>query len=131
MSNKGNVNKIILVGNLGHTPELRHTVKGNPVLSLSLATNRNFKNAQGEAQQEAVWHRATVWGKQAEACAKFLTKGSRVYLEGELRMKTWADKDGLERKTAEINVDEIKFLGGGQPSGMRESATEAAVSLAQ
>lgn len=131
MTSKGNVNKIILVGHLGQTPELRHTQKGTPVLSLSLATNRDVKNAQGEKESEATWHRATVWGKQAEVCANYLTKGSRVYLEGELLMKTWTDKDGHERKTAEINVNEIRFLGGGQRSGMRSAVEEPAVSLAQ
>ncbi len=99
MSN-GNVNKIILVGNLGKDPELRFTAKGNPVLSLSLATTRQFKTAEGESKKETSWHKATVWGKQAEACAKYLTKGSRVYVEGELLMQSWTDKDGLTRKSA-------------------------------
>lgn len=110
---KGNVNKIILVGNIGQDPELRHTAKGNAVVTLSVATNHERKNKDGTEVKETHWHRATVWGKQAENCAKYLSKGSRVYLEGVLQMKNWTDKDGNTRKSAEIMVDEIKFLGGG------------------
>lgn len=109
---KGNVNKIILLGNLGHEPELRYTAKGNAVLTLSLATHREFKNAEGEQTKETHWHKATLWGKRAETCAKYLVKGSRVYVEGELQMKSWTDKDGKARKSAEIFVDDLKFMGG-------------------
>jgi len=114
---KGNVNKIILVGNLGKNPELRHTPKGNAVVTLSLATNRQYKTAEGVEKKETSWHKATVWGKMGENCVKYLTKGSRVYLEGELQMKDWKDKEGKSRKSAEISVGEIKFLGGTKPSG--------------
>lgn len=116
MSNS-NMNKIILIGNLGREPDLRLTPKGNTVATLSLATNRKIKNANGEERKETTWHRATAWGKTAEACAKYLTKGSRVYLEGELKMKDWKDKEGKSRKSAEISVASIQFLGGLKPSG--------------
>lgn len=109
MSNR-NVNKIIVVGNLGHTPQLRHTAKGNAVTTFSLATNRRVKNAQGESEDQTHWHRATVWGKRAEACAKYLAKGASVYVEGEMVFKDWVDKQGAARHTAEIIVDDIKFL---------------------
>ena len=109
---KSNVNKIILMGNLGKDPELRYTAKGNAILSLSLATNHETKTSAG-VKKETHWHKATVWGKRAEACAQFLTKGSQVYLEGLLKMRNWTDKDGITRKSAEILVDDIKFLGGG------------------
>ena len=115
MSNN-NVNKIILVGNLGRDPELVHTPKGHSVLHFSLATNREFKDSAGVMQKQTSWHRASMWGKRAESCAKHLTKGSRVYVEGELRMQNWTDKDGVQRKSAEIHVDDIKFLGGAMPS---------------
>ena len=121
---RDNVNKVILVGHLGQTPDLRYTAKGNPVLTLSLATNREFKTADGEKKKETAWHKATVWGKRAENCAKFLTKGSRVYVEGELRMPSYTDKDGVVRKAPEINVDDIRFLGGGVPSGMKAESNE-------
>lgn len=117
MSNS-NVNKIILVGHLGQNPDLRYTAKGNPVITLSLATNKESKTADGVKRSETQWHRATIWGKKAETCAKYLTKGSRVYLEGELQMKSWTDKEGSVKKSAEILVDEIKFLGGSNRSAI-------------
>jgi single-strand DNA-binding protein len=109
---KGNVNKIILLGNLGHDPELRYTAKGNAVLSLSLATHRDSKDAEGATRQETQWHKATVWGKRAESCAKYLVKGSKIYLEGELLMRNYTDKEGISRKSAEIMVDDLRFMGG-------------------
>lgn len=124
----GNVNKIILVGHLGQNPDLRYTAKGNPVITLSLATNKEFKTADGLKKEETQWHRATLWGKKAETCAKYLTKGSRIYLEGELQMKSWTDKEGSVKKSAEILVDEIKFLGGSHRSEINansESPVEA------
>lgn len=124
MSN-GNVNKIILVGDLGHDPELRYTPKGNAVLTLSLATSRNFKNAAGEDRKETHWHKATVWGKRAESCARYLVKGSRVFIEGELHMKSWTDKDGNPRKSAEIFVDDLRFMGGTRKEGFSPLTAEA------
>lgn len=111
MSNS-NLNKIFLVGNLGREPERKVTKKGNTVVTLNLATSRRFKTATGEEKKETAWHKATVWGKTGEACAKYLTKGSRVYVEGELQMKDWKDKEGKSRKTPEISVSSIKFLSG-------------------
>lgn len=131
MSSKGNVNKVILVGHLGQDPELRHTAKGNPVLNLSIATNRDVTNADGEKKEETVWHRATVWGKRAESCAKYLSKGSRVYLEGLLQMKSWTDKDGNARKSAEVMVDDIKFLGGGRIGQMAQTEQSETAVLSQ
>lgn len=109
MSN-ANISKIIVVGNLGRAPELRRTAKGNSVATLSLATSRGRKNAEGESEQTTIWHRAVVWGKQAESCAKFLTTGASVYVEGDLVIKDWVDKEGKARKTQEIKVENIRFL---------------------
>lgn len=128
---KSNVNKIILVGHLGQNPDLRYTAKGNPVITLSLATNKEFKTADGLKKSETYWHRATLWGKKAETCAKYLTKGSRVYLEGELQMKSWTDKEGSVKKSAEILVDEIKFLGGTHRSEIPASSEPAIAEVSQ
>ena len=108
-----NMNKVILMGNLGRDPELRHTAKGNPVVNLSLATTRWKKNEAGESTPETEWHRAIVWGKRAESCAQFLTKGSRVFLEGTIQSRSWEDKEGKQRRTSEILVDRIQFMGSG------------------
>lgn len=118
-----NVNKVILVGNLGQDPELRYTAKGNAVINLSLATTRDVKQAEGEWKEETSWHRAVVWGKRAEVCAEHLRKGSRVYVEGILQPKTWVDKEGVSHRSTEILVDEIKFLGG--KSRENDSTTQA------
>lgn len=128
---KGNVNKIILMGHLGRDPELRYTAKGNPVLSLSLATNRDIKNAEGEQISETQWHKATVWGKRAESCAKYLVKGSQVYVEGELQMKNWTDKEGIARKSAEIMVDDVRFMGGTRRETTGNTQDIAAPAMAQ
>jgi single-strand DNA-binding protein len=75
---------IILIGNLGKEPEMRFTPSGQPVTTLSVATNRSYKNANGQPVKETTWFRITVWGKQAEACNQHLHKGSRVLVEGRL-----------------------------------------------
>lgn len=123
MSN-ANVSKIIVVGNLGRPPELRRTAKGHAVTTLSLATSRGRKNAEGESEQTTIWHRAVVWGKHAESCAKFLTTGASVYVEGDLVMKDWVDKEGNQRKTQEINVENIRFLTFGNKKNPAATATE-------
>lgn len=119
------VNKVILLGNLGSEPELRYTQKGSAVMNFSLATSRDVKLANGDWKEETQWHRAVMWGKRAETCAKYLTKGSRVYVEGVLKPTTWTDKEGVAHKSTEITVEEIKFLGGGKGRVNESEATTA------
>lgn len=125
MSNRGNVCKIFLIGHLGRDPELKYTPKGLAYVRLSVATNRDVPNEQGEREQETSWHRATVWGKQAENCSQFLKKGSRVYLEGSLRQKHWTDKNDQERSTWEIDAHHVTFLGSHEPRLPTPAYTEA------
>ncbi len=122
-----NLNRIIIAGNIGRDPELKHTTKGNAFCQLSIATNRKVKNALGEERSETTWHRATVWGRTAENCHKYLMKGSRIYLEGELQTRDWKDKEGNDRRTSEISVDSIQFLSGTRPQSSGETAPEAAL----
>lgn len=127
-----NVNRIILIANLGRDPELKHTPKGNAYCNLSIATHKTIIDKEtGEKRKETQWHRATIWGKQAETTAKFLTKGSRVYIEGELRLKDWKDKEGNPRRTPEIHVDSIQFLGGGTPKAGHMTGPELAPVMVQ
>lgn len=105
------VNKIMIVGNIGNDPELRFTPKGNAVLKLSLANNREVKRADGETAEETHWYDATVWGDNAVNAVRFLRKGSRVFLDGELHMRSWTTKEGTKRKSAEIYVDQWQILG--------------------
>ena len=101
------INKAIIVGYLGSDPELRHTKSDTPVTNLRVATTYR----RGEDEQTE-WHNVVVFGRQAETCAKYLRKGSQVYVEGRLQTRTWTDRDGQDRYTTEIVADTVQFLGG-------------------
>ena len=114
------VNKIILIGNLGRDPETRYTPKGKAVTRFSLATSNKWVNTDGEKQQATDWHTIVVWGKQAEACGQYLEKGRQIYVEGSLRYRAYEDKEGKERRVAEIIVQRVRFLGGGNGKAEEE-----------
>ena len=107
------VNKVILVGNLGSDPELRNTSGGASVCEFRVATNESWKGKDGQTQDRTEWHRVVVWGRVAENCAKFLSKGRQVFLEGRLQTRSWEDKEGNKRYTTEIVARDVQFLGGG------------------
>jgi single-strand DNA-binding protein len=107
------VNKAILVGNLGKDPEVRFTGSGKAVCKFSLATTTNWNDADGARQERTEWHNIIVWGKQGEACGKFLSKGRQVFVEGEIRSRSYDDKDGNKRYITEIVAQNVRFLGGG------------------
>lgn len=105
-------NRLILVGNLGKDPELRYTPQGTPVCTFSLATNDRRKDRNGEMQDETMWFRVTVWGRQAENVSQYLAKGRPVYVEGRLRIDEWTDREGVQRHTLDVTATDVKFLGG-------------------
>ena len=105
------VNKAILVGNLGRDPELRHTPNGQAVVNFTLATSENWTDKSGERQERTEWHRIVVWGKTAEMCNQYLSKGRTVYVEGRIQTREWEDKDGNKRYTTEINASTVNFIG--------------------
>ena len=105
------VNKAILVGNLGRDPELRHTPNGQAVVNFTLATSENWTDKNGERQERTEWHRIVVWGKTAEMCNQYLSKGRTVYIEGRIQTREWEDKDGNKRYTTEINAQTVQFIG--------------------
>lgn len=107
------VNKVILIGNLGADPELRETNNGTAVANFRMATSRRFTQ-NGERREQTEWHRIVVWGKLAEHCKKYLTKGRQAYVEGYLQTRQWVDRDGKTRYTTEVVAREITFLGGGR-----------------
>ncbi len=111
------VNKVILVGNLGKDPELRNTTSGTSVCEFSIATGERWQGKDGQMQERTEWHRIVVWGKLGENCAKFLSKGRQVFLEGRLQTRSWEDKDGNKRYTTEIVARDVQFLGGGSGGG--------------
>jgi single-strand DNA-binding protein len=105
-------NKIIVVGNLGRDPELRYTPQGIAVCDFSMATNERKRDKSGEFQEVATWFRITLWRNQAENAAKYLKKGSQVYIEGRLGLEEWTDRDGNTRQTLAVQATEMQFLGG-------------------
>lgn len=105
-------NKIIIVGNLGRDPELRYTPQGTAVCDFSMATNEKKRDKSGELQPVATWFRVSLWGKQAELAAKYLTKGSSVYVEGRLGMEEWTDREGNKRQTLNVHGTDMQFIGG-------------------
>lgn len=123
--------RIVLVGRLGKDPEMRYTPQGTPVTSISVATSRKFKTADGQQKEETAWFRVSVWGKQGENVNQYLTKGSRVLVEGTLTPdenggpRTWTDKEGKVRASFEVFAQTVRFLdskretgpGGGQSAG--------------
>ena len=106
-------NKIIIVGNLGRDPELRYTPQGSAVCDFSMATNEKKRDKSGELQDVTTWFKITLWGKQAENGAKYLTKGSPVYIEGRLRVEDWTDRDGNNRYTLAVHGTDMQFISGG------------------
>ena len=111
------VNKVIIVGNLGADPELRYTQGGQAVANFRVATNEKWTNKEGEGQERTEWHRIVVWGRQAENCEKYLSKGRQVYVEGRLQTREWEDRDGNKRYTTEIVAQNVQFLSGGAGPG--------------
>lgn len=107
------INKVILVGNLGSDPDLRSTPGGASVCEFSVATNESWKGKDGQTQDRTEWHKIIVWGRIAENCSKFLSKGRQVYVEGRLQTRSWEDKEGTKRYTTEIVARDVQFLGGG------------------
>ena len=106
------VNKVILVGRLGKDPETRYMTNGEAVTNVSLATSENWKDKSGEKQEKTEWHNLVFYRRLAEIAGEYLKKGSQVYVEGKLQTRKWQDKEGKDRYTTEIIVNEMKMLGG-------------------
>ena len=108
------VNKVIVVGRLGADPEVKTISGDNTVARLSVATSESWNDRNGQKQERTEWHRVVVWGKLADLCGKYLSKGRQVYLEGRLQTRSWEDQQGQKRYTTEIVANTIQFLGGTQ-----------------
>lgn len=104
------LNKVMLMGNLGQDPEIRQA-NGASIANLSLATSRKYKGRDGNVVEEVEWHRVVLFGRSAELAEQYLKKGSGVFIEGRLRTRKWADKDGNDRWTTEIVGDNMQFVG--------------------
>jgi single-strand DNA-binding protein len=124
----GSVNKVILVGNLGKDPEVRHTQDGRPIVNLSVATSENWRDKQtGERKERTEWHRVVIFNENlAKVAEQYLKKGAKVYLEGQLQTRKYTDKDGAEKYSTEVVLQqyrgELTMLdargGGGDTAGL-------------
>ena len=106
----GSVNKVILVGNLGKDPEVRRLTSGDPVVNLSIATSESWRDkASGEKKEKTEWHRVVIFNKNlAEVAEKYLRKGAKVYVEGQLQTRKWTDKDGAEKYSTEVVLQNFR-----------------------
>jgi single-strand DNA-binding protein len=111
MSNKS-VNKVILLGSVGHDPEVKVTASGIPVGRFSLATNERFKDKSGKFQDRTEWHNIVVWRRLAEIVGEFVSKGSQLYIEGKLQTTSWEDRQSAGKKyRTEVVADDLVLLG--------------------
>jgi single-strand DNA-binding protein len=110
------VNKVILIGHLGADPEVRYLNNGTTVANFRMATSENRLNKAGEKTTITEWHRIVAFGKLAEICRDYLSKGKQVYIEGKIRSRSWEDKEGNKKFTTEILANQMQMLGsaGGQ-----------------
>ena len=104
------LNKCMIIGNLGRDPEMRYTPSGQAVTQFTVATNRNYRDQQGEWQKETEWFRVVVWGQQAERTAEYLRKGNKVYVEGRIQTRQWEDQSGQKRYTTEVVANQVTSL---------------------
>ncbi len=122
-----NLNKVLLMGNLTRDPELKTLPSGSSVASFGIATNRVWKNQQGERQEEVQFHNIVVFGKQAETASQYLKKGASVFIEGRLQTRNWDAQDGTKKSKTEIVAERVQFgprkQGGGTVGQEGQTAT--------
>ncbi len=125
------LNKVMIIGRLTKNPEVRATNTGKQVATFSLATNSYYNDASGQRQEKAEFHNVVVWGKLAEICGQFLSKGRRAYVEGRLQTRDWVAQDGTRKYTTEIVAENMIILdtpsGTPRPSGSFGTAGQEVV----
>ena len=119
-----NLNKVFLIGNLTKDPELRYVPSGSAVGNLRLAVNRKYKTANGETKDDVCYVSVTVWGKQAESCNEFLSKGSPIFVEGRLQSRSFETADGQKKNVLEVVAERVQFLGKKKTTTEEESVPE-------
>ena len=105
------LNRVLLIGNLGADPELSYTPSGTAKATMRLATHEVWTNKSGEKGERTEWHRVLAWGRLAEICGEYLTKGRQVFVEGRLQTRSWEDRDGNKRWSTEIIASNLQMLG--------------------
>ncbi len=114
------LNKVILIGNIGRDPELRRTENGSAISTFSLATNTMWINREGERNERTEWHNIVTWNRLAEICKQIIRKGDQIYIEGRLRTRTWNDEHGERHQKTEIIAEQMIKLGRRSESGEDE-----------
>jgi len=111
------VNKVILIGNLGRDPEVRHSADGAAICTISVATTSQWKDRNsGERREDTEWHRVVIYNRLAKIAGEYLKKGRSVYIEGRLKTRKWTDKENVERYATEIVANQMQMLGGSDSS---------------
>jgi single-strand DNA-binding protein len=105
------MNRLILIGNVGRDPEMKYTPAGQAVTSFSVASNHRYKTASGEQREETEWFNCQAWGKLAEVCNQYVSKGQQVYIEGRLKSRTYQTQNGETRFSNDVMVSQFQFLG--------------------
>lgn len=105
------LNKVMLIGNVGKDPEVRHLESGVPVVTIPIATTERYKDKNGEVKEQTEWHNVVLWRALAEFTEKYVHKGKQIYIEGKLRSRSWEDQSGQKRYTTEVIADTIQLLG--------------------
>lgn len=105
------LNKVQIIGHLGKEPEMRYTPSGKPVTTFTMAVSRSWNTTDGERHNETEWFNIVAWGKTAEICKQYLTKGQQVYIEGRLQTRRWEDKEGGKHTSVEVVANEMMMLG--------------------
>ncbi|MBF0493694.1 MAG: single-stranded DNA-binding protein [Candidatus Omnitrophica bacterium] len=123
------LNKVFLIGNLTRDPELRYVPSGSAVANFTLAVNRIYKDKSGERKEEVSFIKVVVWGKMAETCGEYLTKGRSVMVEGRLQSRSWEAQDGQKRSTLEVIALGVQFLGAKGEKAPEASTSEPAAEL--
>ncbi len=122
-------NKVLLMGNLTRDPELRYVPSGTAVATFTIAVNRVYTSQAGEKKEEVSFIKIVVWGRRAEVCGEYLSKGSPVFVEGRLQSRNWEGQDGQKRSTTEVIADNVQFLrgsGSAAKDGDRSNKIDAA-----
>lgn len=120
------VNKVLLIGRLGHDPESKFLTDGKAVANFSVATSEEWKDKNtGEKQERTEWHKIVAFGRLAEICCQYLTKGSNVFIDGRLHTRTWDGKDGSKKSAVEIVAQDVQFLSPGKKQDSNPKAQEA------
>jgi len=105
------LNKVMLIGNVGKDPEIRHLESGTAVANITLATTERYKDRNGELQEQTEWHNVVLWRGLADVTERFVRKGSQIFIEGKIRSRSWEDQSGQKRYTTEIVADNMQLLG--------------------